>query len=74
VKRGGGNEVTDDCCYEERCAVGLAILLGLIGVDQFYAHHWALAVFKLLTIGGFGIWYLVDIGLWMRGVYTTPSC
>lgn len=53
----------------------LSLFLGVLGVDQFYAHHWALAVFKLLTGGGFGTWALVDMILWIvGGVYGTPGC
>lgn len=67
--------MTEDCLRQERTAVFLATLLGLIGVDQFYAHHWALAVFKLITIGGFGIWWVVDMVLWVHGgYYTTSGC
>ncbi|KAJ5152504.1 hypothetical protein N7492_009784 [Penicillium capsulatum] len=63
------------CDRQERTATLLAIFLGTLGVDQWYAHHWALAVFKLLTGGGFGIWSLVDIILWVvGGVYDTPGC
>jgi hypothetical protein len=53
----------------------LSVFLGTLGIDQFYAHHWPLAIFKLLTGGGFGLWSLVDIILWiMGGVYGTPGC
>lgn len=53
----------------------LSLLLGVLGVDQFYAHHWPLAVFKLLTIGGLGAWSFVDVILWIvGGVYGTPGC
>jgi TM2 domain-containing membrane protein YozV len=47
---------------QERTAMTLALLLGCLGVDQFCAHHWALAAFKLLTAGGFGIWAFVNCG------------
>ncbi|KAH6951093.1 hypothetical protein BKA56DRAFT_505950, partial [Ilyonectria sp. MPI-CAGE-AT-0026] len=66
---------TAKCYQQERTAMILSFLLGSIGVDQFYAHHWPLAVFKLLTLGGGGIWWLVDVILWMvGGVYGTPGC
>ncbi|CAI6068705.1 unnamed protein product [Clonostachys chloroleuca] len=53
----------------------LALLLGPLGVDQFYAHHWVLAAFKLLTGGGFGIWAFIDCILWIvGGIYGTPGC
>lgn len=53
----------------------LSLFLGCLGVDQFYARHWPLAVFKLLTGGGLGLWALVDMVLWIvGGVYGTPGC
>ncbi|KAJ3453466.1 hypothetical protein MRS44_014030 [Fusarium solani] len=74
---GGFDErpTTAKCYQQERTAMILSFLLGSFGVDQFYAHHWPLAVFKLLTLGGGGIWWLVDVILWMvGGVYGTPGC
>lgn len=53
----------------------LSLFLGLLGVDQFYAHHWPLAIFKFLTLGGLGTWAFVDMILWIvGGVYGTPGC
>jgi hypothetical protein len=66
---------TATCYRQERTAMLLAFLLGSLGIDQFYAHHWPLAVFKLLTLGAGGIWWFVDVVLWMvGGVYGTPGC
>jgi TM2 domain-containing membrane protein YozV len=39
----------------------LSILLGGLGVDRFYTGHMGLGVLKLLTFGGLGIWWLIDI-------------
>jgi TM2 domain-containing membrane protein YozV len=52
-------------CRQERTAMLPAFFLGSLGMDQFYAHHWPLAVFKLLTLGAGGIWWFVDVVLWM---------
>ncbi|KAF5686712.1 TM2 domain-containing protein [Fusarium denticulatum] len=52
----------------------LSLLFGGIGADQFYAHHWPLAVFKLVTLGGVGVWAFIDMILWIVGVYGTPGC
>ncbi|KAH7184212.1 hypothetical protein BKA60DRAFT_474715, partial [Fusarium oxysporum] len=74
---GGFDErpTTAKCYRQERTAMLLAFFLGSFGIDQFYAHHWPLAVFKLLTLGAGGIWWLVDVVLWMvGGVYGTPGC
>lgn len=66
---------TEKCYRQERTAMILSLCLGLIGVDQWYAHHWPLAVFKLVTLGGGGLWAFVDVILWMvGGIYGTPGC
>ena len=39
----------------------LSILLGCLGVDRFYTGHMGLGVLKLLTGGGCGIWWLIDL-------------
>jgi len=41
----------------------LSIFLGFIGADRFYLEAYLLGILKLITIGGFGIWWLIDIGL-----------
>ena len=53
----------------------LAFWLGVFGVDHWYARHWVLAVFKTITLGGLGIWAVVDVNLWIvGGYYGTPGC
>lgn len=39
----------------------ISIFLGQFGIDRFYLGHTMLGIIKLLTAGGFGIWWLVDI-------------
>ena len=48
----------------------LSILLGGLGVDRFYAGHIGLGVLKLLTLGGCGIWSLIDIILVATGKFS----
>ncbi|KAF4988715.1 hypothetical protein FDECE_14950 [Fusarium decemcellulare] len=74
---GGFDErpTTEKCYRQERVAMLLSIFLGCFGIDQFYAHHWPLAIFKMLTFGGLGTWALIDVILWIvGGVYGTPGC
>ena len=39
----------------------LSVLLGGLGVDRFFSGHIGLGVLKLITVGGCGIWAIIDI-------------
>jgi len=45
----------------------LAWVLGGLGVDRFYTGHIVLGIVKLLTAGGFGIWWLIDFIMAVAG-------
>lgn len=52
----------------------LSIFLGELGVDQFYVGNIGLGVGKLLTCGGCGVWWLVDVILFaINDHYTDKS-
>ena len=42
-------------------ALILSILVGGLGIDRFYLGYVGLGILKLITAGGCGIWYIVDI-------------
>lgn len=46
-------------------ALVLSIFLGEFAVDRFYLGKTGTAIAKLLTCGGFGIWYIIDLFLAM---------
>ena len=42
-------------------AVLLSLFLGVFGADRFYLGYTVFGILKLITFGGFGIWWLVDL-------------
>ncbi len=39
----------------------MSVLFGSLGVDRFIMGHVGLGILKLLTLGGCGIWWLIDV-------------
>jgi len=45
----------------------ISIILGELGIDRFYLGYTLYGVLKLITFGGFGIWWIIDIYLIASG-------
>ena len=52
----GGNEMKSKVV-----ALILSIFLGELGIDRFYLGYIGTVILKLITCGGFGIWWLIDL-------------
>lgn len=51
-------------------ALALSIFVGAFGVDRFYIGKIGTGILKLITGGGFGIWWIIDIVLVATGDMT----
>jgi hypothetical protein len=47
----------------------LCFFLGVFGIHRFYTGHTAIGVVQLLTLGGCGIWALIDFIMIIVGSY-----
>ena len=56
----------------QKTAVLLSFFLGAVAADRFYLGYFLLACFKLVTVGGLGLGYFIDIILVATG-YLGPA-
>ena len=50
-----------------------AWFLGFIAVDRFYLGKVGTGLLKLFTLGGFGLWWLIDLILVLAGAQTDKN-
>ncbi len=68
ISAGGGLVATS----EKRLlpAVLLCMLFGVFGVHRFYAGKVGTGILQLVTLGGLGIWWMVDLIMLIVGAFT----
>lgn len=50
-------------------ALILAMMLGLLGADRFYLGKYKTGALKLITFGGLGIWWFIDVAMLMLDAF-----
>lgn len=41
----------------------ISFLAGWLGIDRFYQGQVEWGIVKLVTLGGFGVWYVIDLAM-----------
>lgn len=73
IKGKRGSAETTEAVYFEppeksfRAAWAWAVCLGYFGADRFYLGQKGTAWLKLLTVGGYGIWWVIDLFMLAKG-------
>jgi len=63
-------EIKNSIASEKRLvALVLCYIVGVFGAHRFYVGKTTSAIFQLLTLGGLGIWVLVDFILILFGEF-----
>ena len=50
-------------------ALVLCVLFGWLGLHRFYVDKWQSGLVMMLTIGGFGLWYFIDLVWIIAGTF-----
>ena len=61
-----GDVITSSKRVEWVSTIVMSAMFGNLGVDRFMMGHIWLGILKLITLGGLGVWWLVDLILIAR--------
>jgi TM2 domain-containing membrane protein YozV len=61
VQMGAGVPMSSAGQKDRQMTLLLCLFLGVVGVHRFYTGHTAIGLVQLLTLGGCGIWTLIDL-------------
>ena len=56
-----GIDVSEIKAQRWEYVLAFSFFFGFLGIDRFITGRWLTGILKLITFGGFGIWYLVDL-------------
>jgi len=66
-KKPAVENVADDARRVHGVAIVLSFLLGWTGIDRFYLGKIGTGILKMITLGGLGIWWFIDLLLLIGG-------
>ncbi|SEA73061.1 TM2 domain-containing protein [Desulfuromusa kysingii] len=65
--------MTNGVAKKKITAVVLCLLLGGLGIHRFYVGKTGTGILQLLTLGGLGIWALIDFIMILTGGFTDAN-
>jgi hypothetical protein len=67
IVKGDKVEKAEVTSFASAASSGKSQTTGGLGIDRFYLGYTLLGILKLITLGGFGIWYIIDLIMIITG-------